>query len=822
MKSNFLKQQELIIQQKWSNTAFEATSSSDNPKKFFVTFPFPYVNGRLHLGHVYSMLKADVMARHYLSLGYNVLFPFGFHGTGIPISASANRLAAELNCDNPIKSQYEIMKKMDIDELDIIKFIDPKYWLEYFPKMALDIDLPMIGCAIDYRRSFITTDCNPYFDSFVKWQFDKLKLKGYLKFGKKIIIYSEKDEQPCSDADRLIGEGIGIRECKIALCEINNSNYFVTFDPTAPLTPIKSKYLTNMINCTVDNHNYCITEYFYRNLNRQSCYELLSENNKDNIIINRENPCTLSDDILLTSNQYGSGIYTSNPNLDWFTYYEPESEVISRSGDKCIVALTDQWLILYDNPEWVSSVYDHVATKVIFTDETVKNLMLDTIKKSHPWPCSRTFGLGTKMPFSDKYLIDSLSDSTIYMAFYTIAHLIKNIPPEKLSNDVWESIFFGIPSTVSNEYNDLFFKMRSEYMYWYPLDLRVSGKDLITNHLVMTMFNHMAIFGQEMMPKSIYANGHILVNGEKMSKNKGNFITLHQAVKKYGADVTRFVAATAGDDTSDGSFYESDVDSITLSIYAEILNWSNFEMDKMRRGQLEISDHLQLAILRKIVKTVRLAYSDMRFRDVIKYGFHEIQTIRNKYKNPHYDIFKLFLQAELAMTGPIIPHWSTYLSNLWNIPQTWPEFDEDNKLAEPTKSEWLYNYCQVIIGRLSIKLKKFQTKTNCTVTINNDISKYVNEIIDSDITDRNIKKNIITKFPKQESKVIIDLISHITTFMNTFGKSDMLNWLADDNSVVIESFLDLYYPNINFQVIYDTTNNGLAGSPLNPTFIFRD
>lgn len=28
-----------------------------------------------------------------------------------------------------------------------------------------------MGCGIDWRRSFITTDMNPYYDSFVRWQF---------------------------------------------------------------------------------------------------------------------------------------------------------------------------------------------------------------------------------------------------------------------------------------------------------------------------------------------------------------------------------------------------------------------------------------------------------------------------------------------------------------------------------------------------------------------------------------------------------------------------------------------------------------------------
>ena len=34
------------------------------------------------------------------------------------------------------------------------------------------------------------------------------------------------------------------------------------------------------------------------------------------------------------------------------TYNEPEKEVISRSGDECVVALTDQWYLTYNDPEW--------------------------------------------------------------------------------------------------------------------------------------------------------------------------------------------------------------------------------------------------------------------------------------------------------------------------------------------------------------------------------------------------------------------------------------------------------------------------------------
>merc|ERR1711966_213999 len=68
---------------------------SDRPK-YMVTFPYPYMNGKLHLGHAFSFTKAEFAARYKRLKGYNVLFPFGFHCTGMPIAACADKLKREI------------------------------------------------------------------------------------------------------------------------------------------------------------------------------------------------------------------------------------------------------------------------------------------------------------------------------------------------------------------------------------------------------------------------------------------------------------------------------------------------------------------------------------------------------------------------------------------------------------------------------------------------------------------------------------------------------------------------------------------------------
>jgi leucyl-tRNA synthetase len=94
------------------------------------------------------------------------------------------------------------------------------------------------------------------------------------------------------------------------------------------------------------------------------------------------------------------------------------------------------------------------------------------------------------------------------------------IRPEELSPAFWNYVFLDGPYegiTVPQEKLDI---MRREFKYWYPLDLRCSGKDLIRNHLTFALLNHAAIFKgkKELWPRAYFCNGYILVDGNKMSK----------------------------------------------------------------------------------------------------------------------------------------------------------------------------------------------------------------------------------------------------------------------------------------------------------------
>lgn len=73
-------------------------------------------------------------------------------------------------------------------------------------------DCDILLAQVDWRRTFITTDSNPFFDQFVRWQFLKLKAGNKVMYGKRYTVFSPRDNQPCMDHDRSTGEGVGPQE----------------------------------------------------------------------------------------------------------------------------------------------------------------------------------------------------------------------------------------------------------------------------------------------------------------------------------------------------------------------------------------------------------------------------------------------------------------------------------------------------------------------------------------------------------------------------------------------------------------------------------
>lgn len=88
VKRDALRANEIEVQKMWEEQgAYESNPDDNKDNSFLVTFPYPYSNGHLHIGHAFSLTKAVFRAQFERHQGKNVLFPFAFHCTGMPIQA---------------------------------------------------------------------------------------------------------------------------------------------------------------------------------------------------------------------------------------------------------------------------------------------------------------------------------------------------------------------------------------------------------------------------------------------------------------------------------------------------------------------------------------------------------------------------------------------------------------------------------------------------------------------------------------------------------------------------------------------------------------
>jgi leucyl-tRNA synthetase len=212
--------------------------------------------------------------------------------------------------------------------------------------------------------------------------------------------------------------------------------------------------------------------------------------------------------------------------------------VICRCGNKVMVKiLHDQWFLKYSDPTWKQQVADHLKEMALVPPE-VRIEFERTVDWLKDWACTRRVGLGTRFPWDTAQLIEPLSDSTIYMSYYTIAHKIREIDPKLLTPAVFDYILLGKGSSGLPEKKKLD-AMRKEFLYWYPYDFRFSAKDLISNHLTFQLFHHVTIFPKDKLPKGMVVFGMGLLNGAKMSSSKGNVFLLEDAVQEFGADTVR-------------------------------------------------------------------------------------------------------------------------------------------------------------------------------------------------------------------------------------------------------------------------------------------
>ena len=100
-----------------------------NKETFYITTPIYYPSDNLHIGHAYTTVAADTMARFKKQEGYDTFFLTGTdeHGQKIERKAQAKGVTPQAYVDEIVRGIKELWKLMDVDYDDFIRTSDERH-----------------------------------------------------------------------------------------------------------------------------------------------------------------------------------------------------------------------------------------------------------------------------------------------------------------------------------------------------------------------------------------------------------------------------------------------------------------------------------------------------------------------------------------------------------------------------------------------------------------------------------------------------------------------------------------------------------------------
>ncbi len=134
-----------------------------NQKPFFITTPIYYPSGKLHIGHAYTTVAGDAMARYKRMRGFDVMYLTGTdeHGQKIQRKAAEDGITPQAYVDNIVSGIKDLWKKLDISYDDFIRTTEDRHKevvAKIFQRLVDQGDI-----YLDQYEGWYCTPCESFF-----------------------------------------------------------------------------------------------------------------------------------------------------------------------------------------------------------------------------------------------------------------------------------------------------------------------------------------------------------------------------------------------------------------------------------------------------------------------------------------------------------------------------------------------------------------------------------------------------------------------------------------------------------------------------------
>ena len=752
MKHYDAKEVEEKIKKFWEKEKIYKFDSKKKGKIYSIDTPPPTVSGDMHIGHAFSYSQQDFIVRFRRMFENNIFYPFGTDDNGLPTERLVERI-------NKVKSKE--MSRSDFIELCLktLKKITPDFIQQWKD----------LGISADYDICYSTIDKNS----------QKISQKSFIELFKAGRIYKKNFPTIwCPECQTAIAQAeLEDKEFSSSFATIK----FKTGDKTLPIATTRPELIPACVAIFVNPD-----DKRYKNFIGKKAevplfnYQVPVFEDKSADIEKGTGVmmvCSYGDKFDVDAiNRYKLKpriIFNYNGTLNFSEY---KGMKIREARKKILENLKKAKLILDEKQiSHMVNVHDKCGTEIEFLpteqwfirvlDKKKKLIEQGKKIKWHPdfmrkryenwinglewdWNISRDRHFGVSIPVwycrkCDETIIANekelpLNPSEIEKKCSKCKGMAE---PELKVLDTWatSSLTPQIASSLVGNKIKL------------PYSLRPQAHDIIRTWAFYTIVK--AYLHENKIPwENIVVSGFVRLEGEKMSKSKGNIIEPRDAIQKYGSDSLRFWAAGSklGEDLN---YQENDLVTGKKFI-TKLFNASKFvfmsvgKTKPKKPKKLQRIDERFLIELNRVIFTIthrfeNYEYSRAKFNaeeffwkffcdyylEIVKRRIYNEKG--DKKKSAQYVLYQSLL-AILKMIAPITPFiteeiYQTYFKRFEKTKSIhlteWPKYDKKLEGWDDKNIKSHANELTLFVDLLT-KIRAEKTKarksmnTECILTIN--------------------------------------------------------------------------------------------------------
>ncbi len=719
---------------KWADAqTFKADNKSTKPK-FYALDMFPYPSGSgLHVGHIASYTPADVVSRYKRCKGFNVLHPIGYDAFGLPAEQYAIQTGVHpaITTEKAIESFRTTLENFgfSFDWSREISTCDAKYykWTQFiFTKLwekglAYQKEVPVNWCPA-MRTVLANEEVVDGKSERGGHPVIRMPMKQWML---KITDYAERLLQDLDKVDwpERTKEGqrnwIGKSEGALVRFAIENSKetfqvfttrpdtlFGVSFMVLAPENPLVKEITTAAQKSVIDA--------YVKTASSKSEVERKASTDKTGVatgafalhpITGEKIPIWISDYVLM---EYGTGAIMAVPGHDArdFEFAQkfqlPIKRVLQSEQDLPFegegLLVNSQFLNDLTKTQAISKMIEFLAEKKL-GEKLVQYKLRDWLFSrqrywGEPFPVVHYPAKGiTTLPKNElPVLLPEVAD--YQPSAEGEAPLARNKAWVKFTNSTTGEVglretdtmpgsagssWYFLRFTDPNNENDPFSPEAQKY--WMPVDLYVGGPEHTVGHLLYARFWQKVLFDAGLVShdepfKKLAHQGMVLgLDGEKMSKSRGNTISADEIREKVGADALRTFICFMGPLDKDKPWSPTGIEGVRRFLDRIIRLALNDQ------GQAIATDEaLNPEVEKTLHKTIKKVTEDiesMSFNTAVSAMMILVNDLHK-----HSSRSKKALLPLIQLLAPFAPHmseelWEKLGSTGFVALATWPTFNPE-------------------------------------------------------------------------------------------------------------------------------------------------